>query len=120
METKSKVIDKQDALVFLKSNVKNCEFYSHISGKTNEQSSAIVFNRNGVNEFIPFSGKSLKRLNVVDNGNQRQLIDLIKEGKLVLATLDKMAKTKDGKDLGFNARCFCTAGKGENFFDLEL
>ena len=120
MENQSKVISKEDAFVFLKSNLKNCEFYSHISSKTNAQASAIVYNNNGMNEFIPFSTKSLQRLNIVDNGSQKPLMEAIKEGKLVLATLDKPAKSKDGKALPFQARCFCTAGKGEGFEDLVL
>ena len=120
MENQSKVISKEDAFVFLKSNLKNCEFYSHISSKTNAQASAIVYNNNGMNEFIPFSTKSLQRLNIVDNGSQKPLMEAIKEGKLVLATLDKVAKSKDGKALPFQARCFCTAGKGEGFEDLVL
>ena len=120
MENKSNVISKEDALSFLKSNLRNCEFYTHISSKTNAQASAIVYNNNGVNEFIPFSAKSLARLNIVDNGEQAKLINAIKEGKLVLATLDKPAKSKDGKSLPFNARCFCTPGKGEGFSDLEM
>ena len=120
MENQSKVIAKEDAFAFLKSNLRNCEFYSHISSKTNAQASAIVYNNNGVNEFIPFSSKSLQRLNIVDNGSQKPLIEAIKSGKLVLATLDKPAKSKDGKSLNFNARCFCSAGKGEGFADLEL
>ena len=115
-----KVISKADAFEFLKANLKNCEFYSHISSKTNEQSSAIVFNNGGENEFIPFSSKSLQRLNIVDEGKQAPLINAIKEGKLILATLDKKAKSKDGKELNFNARCFVSAGKGEGFADLEL
>ena len=73
-----------------------------------------------MNEFIPFSSKSLQRLNIVDNGSQKPLMEAIKEGKLVLATLDKPAKSKDGKALPFQARCFCTAGKGEGFEDLVL
>ena len=120
MENKANVINKEDALDFLKSNIKNCEFYTHISSQTNAQASAIVYNNNGINEFIPFSAKSLQRLNIVDNGEQRTLIDAIKQGKLVLATLDKPAKSKDGKALPFQARCFCTAGKGEGFEDLVL
>src|SRR5574344_2802952 len=120
METKSNVISREDALSFLQSNLKNCEFYSHISSKTNKQASAIVFNNNGRNEFIPFSSKSLQRLNIVDNGSQKPLIGAIKEGKLVMATLDKPAKDKNGNILPFNARCFCTSGKGEGFADLEL
>ena len=116
----SKVIAKEDALSFLQSNLKNCEFYTHISSKTNTQASAIVFNNNGMNEFIPFSSKSLERLNIVDNGSQKPLINAIKSGKLVLATLDKPAKDKNGKVLPFNSRCFCTPGRGEGFADLEL
>ena len=119
-QSKSNVISKEDALAFLKSNLRNCEFYTHISSKTNAQSSAIVYNNNGMNEFIPFSSKSLQRLNIVDNGEQKPLIQAIKSGELVLATLDKPAKSKDGKTLPFNARCFCTPGKGEGFSDLEL
>ena len=119
-QSKSTVISKEDALSFLQSNLKNCEFYTHVSSKTNAQASAIVFNNNGRNEFIPFSSKSLQRLNIVDNGSQKTLINAIKEGKLVLATLDKPAQTPDGKTLPFNARCFCTPGKGEGFADLEL
>ena len=120
MENQSKVIAKEDAFVFLKSNIKNCEFYSHVSSKTNKQSSAVVYLNNGTNEFIPFSSKSLERLNIKDDGNQKQLIDAIKAGKLVLATLDKPAKDKNGKVLPFQARCFCTPGKGEGFEDLVL
>lgn len=116
----SKVIAKADAFAFLKSNIKNCEFYSHISSKTNAQASAIVFNNGGVNEFIPFSSKSLQRLNIVDNGSQKPLINAIKSGQLILATLDKPAKDKNGKTLPFNSRCFCTPGKGDGFADLEL
>lgn len=116
----SKIISREDALSFLQSNLKNCEFYSHISSKTNKQASAIVFKNNGVNEFIPFSTKSLQRLNIVDEGKQRPLIEAIKEGKLVLATLDKTAKDADGKTLNFNARCFVSNSKGEGFADLEL
>ena len=91
----------------------------HLHG-SNKQASAIVFRNNGVNEFIPFSAKSLQRLNIVDEGKQKPLIDAIKSGQLVLATLDKPAKDADGKALNFNARCFCSAGKGEGFEDLEL
>ena len=115
-----KVISKADAFEFLKANLKNCEFYSHISSQTNKQASAIVYNQNGENEFIPFSSKSLARLNIVDEGKQAPLIEAIKTGKLILATLDKKAKSKDGRELSFNARCFCTPGRGEGFADLEL
>ena len=120
MENTGKIISREDGFSFLKNNTNNCEFYSHISSKTNKQASAIVFKNNGVNEFIPFSSKSLQRLNIVDEGKQRPLIEAIKSGKLVLATLDKPAKDANGKALNFNARCFCSAGKGEGFADLEL
>ena len=120
MENQSKVIAREDGLNFLKENLKKCEFYTHISSQTNAPASAIVFNNNGINEFIPFSAKSLQRLNIVDNGQQKVLIEAVKSGKLVLATLDKPAKTKDGKALPFNARCFVSASKGEGFADLEL
>lgn len=119
-QAKSNVIAREDAFVFLKNNSAKCEFYTHISAETNEQASCIVYQNNGVNEFIPFSRKSLQRLNIVDEGKQRPLIEAIKSGKLVLATLDKPAKDKQGKTLSFNARCFCSAGKGEGFCDLEL
>jgi hypothetical protein len=120
MEKQAQVISREDAFAFLKTNLKNCEFYTHISSKTNKQASAVVYKNGGINEFIPFSSKSLQRLNIVDTGNQKPLINAIKAGKLVLATLDKPAVDKDGKTLPFNARCFCSAGKGEGFEDLEL
>ena len=120
MENQSKVISREDGLNFLKENLRNCEFYTHISSKTNAQASAIVYTKNGINEFIPFSAKSLQRLGIVDTGEQRVLIEAVKSGKLVLATLDKNAKDKQGKTLPFNARCFVSASKGEGFSDLEL
>ena len=117
---KSKVISREDAFAFLKTNLKNCEFYSHISSQTNKPASAIVYQNSGETEFIPFSSKSLERLGIIDNGEQKPLINAIKSGKLVLATLNKPARNKDGKELPFNARCFVSAGKGEGFSDLEL
>lgn len=121
MELQSKIIKREDGLDFLKTNLRSCEFYTHVSSKTNAQASAIVYNHNdGINEFIPFSSKSLQRLNIVDDGTQSQLIQAIKSGKLVLATMDKPATDKNGKKLPFNARCFVSNTKGEGFADLEL
>lgn len=120
MENKTKIIAREDGYSFLKSNVNKCEFYSHISSRTNKQASAIVYKNGGMNEFIPFSVKSLERLNIIDNGSQKPLIAAIKSGELILATLNTPAKDKDGNPLPFNARCFVSAGKGAGFEDLEL